>query len=91
MGHVRAKRFLKFKDQPRGRFEVQGGRRGVTRDHEEEKGGKKKKDPNCTMLSRDLEFGYVVGKGERQGIKEGQCLVARTQRQKKVFNLFWFS
>lgn len=45
MGHVRAKRFPKFKDQPRGRFEVQGGRRGVTRDHEEEKGGKKKEGP----------------------------------------------
>lgn len=34
MGHVRAKRFPKFKDQPRERFEVQGVRRGVTRDHE---------------------------------------------------------
>lgn len=45
------------------------------------------------MLSRDLEFGHVVGKGERQGIREGQWLVARTQRQKKVFrnSICWFS
>lgn len=71
MGCVRAKRFQKFEDQPRGRFEVQGGR-GVARDHEEEKGGTKRKDPNCTVLSRDLEFLHVVGKEERQGIREGQ-------------------
>lgn len=29
---------------------------GMSRDHEEEKGGTKRKDPNCIVLSRDLEF-----------------------------------
>lgn len=90
MGHVRAKRFPKFKDQPRGRFEVQGGRRGVTRDHEQEKRGEKRKDPNCAVLSRGLEFGHMVGKGERRGIREGQWLVARTQRQKIFRNNICF-
>lgn len=29
MRDVRARRFLKVKDQPRGRYEVQGGRRSL--------------------------------------------------------------
>lgn len=64
MRDVRARRFLKFKDQPRGRYEVQGGRRSLKGPWGRD-GRKNRKNPNCTVLSRDIEFRHVVDKGEK--------------------------
>lgn len=65
---------------------------GVSRDHEEEEGGKETRAKLCTVLSRDLEFGWFGWEGgktrnQRRAATCSQAPEAEEDFQKQ--GLFW--